>query len=226
MIDFDGLSHFAVIYLRGSMPELVNPGNHPDAGRWDEHVFRNTFDRAARRFGRDRLQLPKPDLAHLSRLGVTWSVAATHDEFGRIALLLAAVGEMPPAIFQSLLQRCYDQGDTRERQSILRALPLLPNADRFLPIALDACRSHIDSIFGAIACDNPYPSTYYPDRPMNHMVLKALCTGTALNRIMGLERRKSQELTRMAEDYVSERRAAGRSISPDVWLLLNHDGPQ
>ena len=224
MIDSVGLSRFLTAYVHGQ--GVRHRHDHADdfIGQeiWNEKSFRESFVGASRRFGRTPLHLSDHDLSELNRLGITWTLAATQDEFGRIAMLIAAASEAPRTLFQSVLQRCYDEGDTRERRSILRALPLLPSAERFAALALEACRSHLQPLFEAMACDNPYPSRYFADPPMNHMVLKALSLGTALDRIIGLEQRMTPELRRMGTDYVSERRAAGRSIPADVWLLLRH----
>ncbi|MDQ6733733.1 MAG: EboA domain-containing protein [Nitrospirota bacterium] len=206
------------------MPSVLHPHDPAESRAvrdiWNEKIFRESFAGASRRFGRTPLHLSDHDVSELNRFGVTWRLTATRDELGRIAMLIAAAAEAPQAMFQSVLQRCYDEGDARERHSILRALPLLPGAKRFLILAFEACRSHLQPLFEAIACDNPYPSVYFPDRPMSHMVLKALSLGTALDRIVGLERRMTPDLARMAAAYVSEQRAAGRSIPADVWPLL------
>jgi hypothetical protein len=224
MIDSASLSRLLSTYVHEPVSGALHPHDHAesrvDQDTWNEKIFRESFAGASRRFGRTPLHLSDHDLSKLNRFGVTWRLTATRDELGRIAMLIAAASDAPQAVFQSVLQRCYDEGDTRERHSILRVLPLLPSPERFLTLAVEACRSHLQPLFDAIACDNPYPSVYFPDRPMNHMVLKALSLGTALDRIIGLERRMTPELARMAAGYVSERRAAGRSIPADVWPLL------
>jgi hypothetical protein len=224
MIDSAGLSRLLSMYVHEPVSGALDPHDHAesrvDQDTWNEKSFRESFACASRRFGRTQLHLSDHDLSELNRLGVTWTLAATRDEFGRIVMLITAASKAPRALFQSVLQRCYDEGDTRERRSILRALPLLPSAERFVALALEACRSHLQPLFEAIVCDNPYPSRYFPDSPMNHLVLKALSLGTALDRIIGLEQRMTPELRRMAADYVSERQTAGRSIPTDVWLLL------
>lgn len=224
MIDSARLSRWLSTYVHEPVSDALHPHDHAesrtDQDTWNEKIFRESFAGASRRFGRTPLHLSGHDLSELNRFGVTWSLTATRDELGRIAMLIAAASEAPQAVFQSVLQRCYDEGDTRERHSILRALPLLPSPERFLTLAVEAYRSHLQPLFDAIACDNPYPSVYFPDRPMNHMVLKALSLGTALDRIIGLERRMTPELARMAAGYMSERRASGRRISPDIWRLL------
>lgn len=222
MIDASGLSDLLTAYVHTSMPGGVHSHDcaQTPAEEWNEKGFRESFAGASRRFGRTLLSLSHHDVAVLNRLGITWPLAAARDELGRIAMLIVAASKAPQATFPSILQRCYDEGDARERQSILRALPLLPSAERFVTLAFEACRSHLQPLFEAIACDNPYPSTYFPDHPMNHMVLKALSLEISLERIIGLQRRTTPELARMAADYASERRAAGRSIPTDAWLLL------
>ena len=225
MIDYISLYRFLVLYLseetQGLLCDQANLWDGIVPGRWNDRFFRESFAGATRRFGRTPLQWRDDQLAALNRLGVTWALAATRDELSRIALLAAAASKAPEAIFQSLVQKCYDEGDTRERQSVLRALPVLPEAERFLPIALETCRSHILPLFEAMACDNPYPSAYFPSLHMNQMVLRALGMETPLRRIVGLERRMTSELTRMADDYVKECRAAGRAIPGDVWQLFH-----
>ena len=92
--------------------------------------------------------------------------------------------------------------------------------DSQLPIALDACRSSTQPVFEAIACENPYPAAYFPEASFNQMALKAVFTGVALARILGLASRRTPELARMAADYADERRAAGRPVPSDLGDLI------
>ena len=144
-----------------------------------------------------------------------WSV----DDAARAALLLATAKAEPDwARFYDLATGCYEQGDAREQQSWLRALALMPQAERFTMTAIDACRTNIVPLFESIACENPFPARYFPERNFNQLVLKALFSGVALNRIVHLASRLNPELSRMAEGYASERRAAGRSVPADIEL--------
>ena len=56
---------------------------------------------------------------------------------------------------------------------------------------MDAARSGVPPLFEAIACENPYPAAHFPALNFNHLVLQALVTGVALDRIVGLGARKS-----------------------------------
>ena len=134
-------------------------------------------------------------------------------EPARVAMLVSV---KPDA---SMLGDLYRHGDNDERRAILRALPLLDEAWRFGELAVEACRSSVTPIFEAIACENPFPSLYFSDDSFNQMVLKAVFVGVSLARVVGLRTRLTPELSRMAEDYAAERRAAGRTIPSDLALL-------
>ncbi len=141
------------------------------------------------------------------------------DEVGR-ALLLLSVAQSAPGEFSELALDCYWNGDSREQQSWLRSLVLLPEPEQFLDTAMDACRTNIIPLFEAIACENPYPARYFPELNFNQMVLKALFNVIALERIAGLADRMNPELSRMADDYVSERVAADRYFPEDIWMAV------
>jgi hypothetical protein len=146
------------------------------------------------------------------------------DGLGRAALLLRAAAALPPDQLEALVEDSLLRGDTRERQAVLRVLVLLPDAARFLHLAVDACRTSVQPIFEAIACENPYPVRHFPEGSFNQMVLKALYIGVPIERILGLSGRVTAELRRMAADYAGERRAAGRSVPADIARLLGLEG--
>lgn len=185
-----------------------------------------SYTAASRKLGKHALllnDLEKKDLHSLNpELPLDhWGI----DEAAR-ALLLLSLSHLSPDEYVELVLQCYEYGDSREQQSWLRALSLLPHCEQFLETAMDACRTNIIPLFESIACENPYPSHYFPELNFNHMVLKSLFNGVAVTRIMGLESRFNQELSRMADDYVSEREAAGREVPPDIWLALAPRIPQ
>jgi hypothetical protein len=183
------------------------------------------FTAATRRLGRGRLAPSEEEVARLAEAGVSWPIGTWGvDEAGRVLLLHAAATHWPEAELEALVEECYRSGDGAERQAVLRALPLLPAPERFLETAVDACRSHIQPLFEAIACENPYPALYFPELNFNQKVLKALFTGVALARILGVGDRVTPELSRLAADYASERRAAGRSVPPDIGQLTGERG--
>jgi hypothetical protein len=183
------------------------------------------FTAAARRLGKAPLRIDRQEQVALDEAGVTWPIEEWGlDEAGRVVLLLTLAGGRRGPELESLVETCYRQGDLRERQAVVRTLGLLPAAERFLALGVDACRTHIQPLFEAIACENPYPARHFPELAFNQMVLKALHTGVALDRVLGLRDRVTPELGRMAAGYASERRAAGRSVPPDIARLSAENG--
>jgi hypothetical protein len=198
-----------------------------DAESADREAFLGAFTATARRVGKSALTLAPDEVARLGVLGVTWPVGGWGlDDLGRVTLLLRAAGRWPERELVALVEDCYRHGDNRERGAVLRALSLLPSGERLLAIGIDACRTHIQPLFEAIACENPYPARHFPNLNFNQMVLKALFTGVALARIVKLDQRVTPELARMASDYASERRAAGRSVPADIGRLTGAQGSE
>jgi hypothetical protein len=185
--------------------------------RWDRSTFLASFAAATLRLGKDPLPTGAAEVERLRSAGIDQRVNGwERDELGRAVLLLIAATQLPDAELEELVEDCYSHGENRERQAVLRALPLLPRPERFLRIAVDACRSSVQPVFEAIACENGYPAAYFPELNFNQMILKALFVGLALERVVGLAGRVTPTLVRMATDYASERRAAGRPVPIDI----------
>jgi hypothetical protein len=188
----------------------------------DDERFLLAYSSAARRLGKATISLEPAESARLVSSGIDWPMSGwSTDELGRVLLIVAAFAALAPSSAASLFEACYARGDNRERQAALRALPFLPDAGRFVPLAADACRSSVQTIFESIACENPFPAALFPDLNFNQMVLKAMFNGVALARIVRLGDRAGADLARMAADYAAERRAAGRSVPADIDLVLH-----
>jgi hypothetical protein len=187
---------------------------------FDSEGLLATFTAATRRLGKAPVALDPDEQAALTAAGAACPRDGYRlDELGRVTLLAIASTRLPSPEFERLIGTCYRQGESRERQALLRALPVLSGAERFVPIAVDACRTNELPVFEAIACENPYPARWFPELGFNQMVLKAMFLGVSLARIVGLAQRRTRELARMAEGYASERRAAGRSVPADIGLV-------
>jgi hypothetical protein len=176
------------------------------------------YPQASRYLGQGPFVSP-PDDSH------SWT-SLTCEDVGRLLLLTARYRAQPDiADADAAAIECFEQGDTREQRSWMRTVAWLPQPERFLPLVIDTCRTNILPLFEAVACENPYPATYFPERNFNQVVLKALFNGIALTRIIGLDQRRNPELSRMASDYADERRAAGRSVPDDIALAMLDGAP-
>jgi len=205
--------------------QLAAAVHAPDAAAWlvsqlagagDVTRFAPAFAAAGRRLGRAAIR--DTDAAAICAAGLRWPVTGA-DACGRAALVLAAIAAMPADHHVGFVRDLYRRGEAGERQAVLRVLAALPAPARFVELAIDACRSNVEPVFAAIACDNDYPARHFPAPAFDQMVLKALFTGAPLARVAGLAARTTAELVRMVDAYVSERRAAGRPIPADVELV-------
>jgi hypothetical protein len=212
----DALTTFRAI-LGPDAAVLARDSTVHAATPYDPLRFEMAFAAAGRRLG----TMP---LGHGAAItddhGHAWSIAGWgRDEAARAFLLVSAAAHVPVEHQVAWLEGAYRAGALRERTALLRTLPLLPGPARFLAIALDACRTSTQPVFEAIACENPYPAAYFPDASFAQLAMKAVFTGVALARILGLVSRRTPELARMAHDYAAERRAAGRDVPADLTLL-------
>ena len=177
--------------------------------------FAPAFAAAGRKLG--TTPITDADAAAVCAAGLVWPAGTGADECGRAALVLAAVTTQPDpvAFVRDLIRR----GEVRERCAVLRVLAALPEPARFVDLGVDACRTNVDGVFRAIACDNAFPARQFAAPAFDQMVLKALFVGAPLSRVVGLAERRTPELVRMVEAYASERRAAGRPVPDDAKLV-------
>jgi hypothetical protein len=182
--------------------------------------FRAVFAGAGRRLGGSVLKLTSDEVTQLCQAGLVAPERWHNDQGARAALLLRALETLPVERHTGFVREVYLRGDYREQAAVLHALMLLPDPGRFIAMAVDACRTNVRHVFEAIACENRYPAACFPEENFNQLVLKAFFIGVAVARISGLEQRKTAELRRMAQDYASERRAAGRAVPADLDLVL------
>jgi hypothetical protein len=162
-------------------------------------------------------QLRDHSLAMEDLPGLGWLLRGTSDvELIRVTLVARAAAAHAGERAVALLSECLRQGDNAEKRSVLRSLALVPFTDGLVEVGRAGCRTNARDVFEAISCENPFPADHFPDEAFNQMILKALFIGVPLARVVGVDRRRNAELSRMARDYASERRAAARSVPEDI----------
>lgn len=195
---------------------------------WPQHgipfrgpAFRAAYAGCGRRLGDDPPALDAGECGSLIEAGIIMPGRWALSDFGRAALLVRALSMHAPDEHLALMAELFRKGDYREQAAVLMTLALPPDAARFVNLAVEACRTNVLDVFEAISCENRYPAAYFPEPNFNQLCMKALFMEVSLDRIHGLDDRRTPELSRMAADYASERRAAGRSVPDDIALLVD-----
>ena len=188
------------------------------AGGTDRELF-TAVSLVTRKLGKAPLALDAHALALAEQSRPGWDPSRwTIDQAARIRLLLAAADDGD--LFARRLDQLFVTADVDELVAFYRGLPLYPVAPRHRARASEGVRSNMSVVFEAVAHRNAYPAEQLPEEAWNQMVLKALFVGSALDPIVGLDRRANPTLARMLGDYAHERWAARRPVSPELWRCI------
>lgn len=131
-----------------------------------------------------------------------------------------------------LIEKLYRWGDSDERLAVLRGLELSALNGELGPQARSTGQSLVED---ALRCNEPrlvaaalggFAARYLSQHAWRHGVMKLVFMEVPLRAVHGLPNRADAELGRMANDYVNERCAAGRSVSDDVRMLQRLTGTQ
>jgi hypothetical protein len=184
---------------------------------FQQPAFLGAFTATARLLGRAPLAADGVILRGAS--GDIPLAGTTTDCAGRIWLLWA-LAQAAPEQLPAAVQAAYEQGDSMEKLAVVRSLALLPQAERFVEIALDVGRCNELNLFAALAANNPYPSRHYNELAWNKLYMKAVYLDVPLSQMVGVEERNNAELSRMALEHVEQQESAGRRFPPDIWRVI------
>ncbi len=175
----------------------------------DPAAIRTRFPAAGRKVGREPLD-PEDERDDVH----AWTV----DDAAR-TLLLAALGER----VADELAELYRYGDAAERRGLLRALPYLPVGDRAAGLVDDAIRTNDTRLIAAAL--GPYATAHLGDAAYDQAVLKCVFVGVQIEGLDGLPERVTPNGARMLAAFVHERVAAGRTVPPEVWNVIDRHPP-
>lgn len=131
--------------------------------------------------------------------------------------LLCRVLQSDRTYFSTKVANLIQVADTSELETFLKFLILLPHAEDYKQVGVEALRTNIETIFDAIALNNPYPSKHFNNQQWNQMYLKAAFMQRKLENIVDVDKMANSDLARIISDYAHERWAASRDIDPVFW---------
>jgi len=166
--------------------------------------------------GKELLNLNVEELELLQKINsdIDWSLW-TNDELVRALVVIE--GLKVDSEFFNKISRYFD---FRETIAACRVVALLDDPSRYVFFATESCRSNSVDVFRAMALGNPFPYHHFSDLSFDQMVIKSMFLGLPLSPIVGLQKRKTSETRRMAQDYCEELSSAGRPMPVDIELVL------
>ena len=185
-----------------------------------ESSFYRVFTAIPRFVGKRPVDIPADMAFALQRVRPGFSVEGwTMDRLVRVWWLV-----QPPADdetrYVGTITQLFKAGELNELVALYSALPVLAYPDAWRFQATEGIRNNIADVQSAIMLRNPYPADYFDESAWNQMILKAFFTDKDVTQIIGLDERKNARLAQTLADYAAERRAAGRSLPPNIERLM------
>ncbi len=143
--------------------------------------------------------------------------AWSKQDFARARLMIA----LDKSINESVLSSFFEIAEMKEQVALYKGLFLLENASVFSTHVAEGIRTNMANVFDAIASGNPFAYTYLTEDAWNQLVLKSFFMERKLYPIQYIDKGKNERLANMLQDYVQERWAANRQISPEIWRMIN-----
>lgn len=178
------------------------------------------FSQVSRYFKKEKLMLSDQQIIQSSEL-VPGFQPQFWDQLQTARTALMCCFPQEKESWFAAMNQLFETADMNEHQALFAALPLMPYQEDLIPRAIDGLRTNISLVFDAIALNNPFPRTHFPEASWNQMVLKAVFMQRPLYRIDGLEERRNPALAAIARDFAHERWAAGRDVMPEIWRLVS-----
>lgn len=217
---FTLINDFLMARLDAKAADFIRNTQLEIQGDVEDARFTSLISLASRYIPRQLLMPTSNEVASAQKILAGWNPNAwSMLEAARITLILSR-NDLLSNDFPDCFNRWFNYADEGELCALYRAIPLLPEPQRFVWRAAEGCRTNMKSVFTAVTCDSPFPQKYFDDVAWNQLLVKALFTETPLTRVYGLDLRISTTLSHMVLDYMDERSSAGREIPLDSWLCL------
>lgn len=143
----------------------------------------------------------------------------TVETFSRVWLLKNLPSGDQDAYLKSI-NGLFVGAELNELVALYKAFPLLQHPAHWVSRCEEGIRSNMGNVLEAIMYCNPYPGTYLSESAWNQMVLKAFFTDKDVTKIHRIQERVNPALKATLADYVQERSAAGRSVNPEIYNLM------
>jgi len=119
-----------------------------------------------------------------------------------------------------ILESFFEAAEMEELIAFFKGLYLLENAEEFTNMVEEGIRTNMVNVFDSFSSGNPFAKRHLKEWAWNQLVLKALFLEHPLYTIQDIDDGKNKKLADMLQDYVKERWSANRSVSPEIWRMI------
>lgn len=178
------------------------------------------FGMTPRKVGKADLALTPEEFAAAEMVRPGWNPRGWSVDQAVRSILILSLPDQDSAALVSVLDQIFGTGEVGELVALYQMLPLLPHPTAHVLRAAEGIRTNIKAVFCAVAHQNPFPAEQFSEDQWNQMVLKCHFIGVPMSPIVGLDQRANPRLASMVIDFVHERRAAHRTVAPDMWRCV------
>ncbi len=178
------------------------------------------FGLTPRKVGKADLALTEKEFSAANSARTGWDPRGWSVDQAVRTLFVLTFPSQESASFVTTLDQLFGTGEVGELVALYQALPLLPHPSAHVLRAAEGIRTNIKAVFCAVAHRNPYPSEQFSDDQWNQMVLKCQFIGVPMSPIVGLDQRANAPLAIMVNDFIHERWAAKRTVTPEMWRCI------
>jgi|LSQX01.2.fsa_nt_gb hypothetical protein len=145
------------------------------------------------------------------------------DDVARAGLVATVVQAAGPEKAARILTDLYRHGDDAERRGVMRGLAAIDGPDPLVATGIDlvndALRTNDPRLVAAAMGE--FAGRHLPAVEWRGGVLKCIFMEIPLAAVAAVEERRDADLKVQAENLATERRAAGRTLSPDLTALID-----
>ncbi|MEX0313956.1 MAG: EboA domain-containing protein [Allomuricauda sp.] len=135
----------------------------------------------------------------------------------RIYLMLC----LPDSESKKVIKSFFEMAEMNELVTLYKGLYFLKNATEFTSQVKEGIRTNMVNVFDAICLGNPYAAEYLEEAAWNQLILKAVFMERPLFKVYNIDKRKNKALAEMLQDYIKERWAARRTVTPEIWRMVD-----
>ncbi len=182
-----------------------------------QNKFAVFFSLAARFISNESPQWNDAELGELEAVYPGFGKSSwTKQDLARVVLMI----HLDTSKNKEILESFFETAEMLELVSFFKGLYLLINASEFTKSVEEGIRTNMVNVFDSFTAGNPYASTYLEEWAWNQLILKAFFMDRPLYTIHDVDKGKSENLANILQDFVRERWAAGRTVSPEIWRMI------